>query len=548
MKGTGDIMYSVLLVDDEALAREAISTNMKWSELGYNLMGTCKNGKEAIEFLKNNSIDVVITDICMPFVDGLELSKHIFEYYTETRVIILSGYNEFEYAKMAVKYRVIEYVLKPVTASELSDILINLKASLMEEKIKKDSLKKLTGEYNKNLPLLRTRYLNQMIRGINKERTEEEIANKLRELNVSILGNYYKVAIVVVENSEEFLELTPEAKNDLPSFIIYNILEEMVEHDNNTIVFQDINNDTVIILGYETEEEQRQKFSQIFEKCKTMVEHFFSLGITFGIGNKVTSLGKINKAFESALSSLEYRFLYGGNKILDIRDFGGMDKIKTLDISDNIKKLAIAVKINHKKDISSNLNDIIVLLRKFNMSSNRIYINIQMIIVALSNLLESANLTEDKLNKRQEEILQLLYSKKTLDEVEEILRNYCLYIGDVLSEQRDSFSNKQAIIALDYIEENYANADLTLQTICYELSISVSYFSTIFKKYTGETFIEALTKKRIKKSMELLTNTTMKMYEIAEKVGYNDPHYFAITFKKLTGMTPKEYAKVGRNN
>jgi len=539
-------MYTVLLVDDEALVREAISANMKWNELGYNLLGTCKNGKEAIEFLENNNTDLVITDICMPFVDGLELSKHIFDYYPDTRVIILSGYNEFEYAKMAVKYQVAEYVLKPVTVAELKDILMNIKDTLYEQKLKKDSLKKLTGAYNKNIPILRTRYLNQMVKGINKESLEDGIQDKLRELNISIHGNYYKIAIVVVEKSEEFLKLTPEAKNDLPAFIIYNILEEMVETDENTIVFQDINNNTVILLGDGTDAGQIQRLSDIYESCKTMVERFFGLGITFGIGNKVSALSKIYKSYESAISALEYRFLYGGNKILDIRDFGGMDLVKNIDISDDIKKLALTVKINSEHDISKILSDIMKSIRKFNMSPSRIYINMQNIIVAVSNLLESANLTEESFAEKQEELLQLLYSKKTLDEVEKNVLNYCLYIGRVLSEQRDSFGKKQAIVAKEYIEENYSNTELTLQTICYDLSISMSYFSAIFKSYTGETFIEALTKKRMKKSMELLKNTSMKVYEIAEKVGFSDPHYFAITFKKYTGMTPKEYAKEGR--
>ena len=543
----GTIMYTVLLVDDEALVREAISANMKWNELGYNLIGTCKNGKEAIEFLKVNRVDLLITDICMPFVDGLELSKHIFDNYPETRVIILSGYNEFEYAKMAVKYRVVEYVLKPVTVAELKDILMNVKETLSKDKIKKESLKKLTGAYTKNLPVLRTRYLNQIVKGINKEQLEDEIQDKLNELNISIKGNYYKIAIVVVENSDEFLKLTPQAKNDLPAFIIFNILDEMAGMDENVIVFQDINNDTVILLGDETDAGQIERLSQIYENCKTMVDKFFGLGITFGIGNKVMTLSNINKSYESALSALEYRFLYGVDKILDIRDFGGMDLVKNIDISEDIKKLALSVKINNEQEISAILSGIMKSLRKFNMSSSRIYINMQNIIIAISNLLESADLTEESFAKKQEELLQLLYSKKTLDDVEINVLKYCLFIGNALSEQRDSFGKKQAIIAKEYIEENYSNTELTLQTICYDLSISMSYFSAIFKRYTGETFIEALTKKRMERSMELLKNTSMKVYEIAEKVGFSDPHYFAITFKKYTGMTPKEYAKEGRS-
>ncbi len=479
----------------------------------------------------------------MPFVDGLELSRHIYENYPDTRVIILSGYNEFEYAKMAVKYQVMEYVLKPVTVAELSEILLRVKETLSREKSKKESLKKLTGAYNKNLPIIRTRYLNQIIEGLNKERSEEEIRDKLRELGINVRGSCFKTAIVIVENAEEFLKMSPEAKKDLPAFILFNILEEMTEKEENIIVFQDINNDTVILSGDDTEDGQITRLTAIYEECKKILDLHFGLEITFGIGNKVTSLSRINKSYESALSALEYRFLYGDSRILDIRDFGRMDMVKNLDISEDIKKLALAVKINSERDITRVLNGIMMQLRKFNISTARIYIYVQNIIVAISNLLESADLTEESFSEKQSDLLQLLYSRKTLYEVEKNVLNYCLHISTILQEQRDSFGKKQAILAREYIEENYSNPELSLQSICSELSISMSYFSIIFKRYTGETFIEALTKKRMNKSMELLTNTTMKVYEIAERVGFTDPHYFAVTFKKYTGMTPREYAK-----
>ncbi|MDF2801489.1 MAG: response regulator [Anaerocolumna sp.] len=541
-------MYKVMLVDDEALIRDAISKNMKWEELGYHLEGTCKNGKEAIEFLRENTIDLVITDICMPFVDGLQLSKHIYENNIDTKVIILSGYNEFEYAKTAVKYQVIEYILKPVTVSELSEILLRIKEILTEEQNKKESLQKLTRAYNKNLPILRTRYLNQLAKGVMKEKSDSEIFYKLKELDVDILGEMFKTALLVVENYEEFLTQSSEVKQDLPSFILYNILEEIAGDEPGLVVFQDINNDTVLIIGGSSEHIIVQLFQSIYDKCREILKDYFGFGITVSLGYTVKNLKQIHISYESALSALEYRFLYGKDKILDIRDFGGMDTVKNIDISEDIKKLALSIKINNKEEILTVLNHIVNVLRNNVLSSGRIHIYIQNILAAISNLMESADLIDDAFSRKQNDMFQSLFQKKTLEEVEESLGQYCLNIGDSLSEQRDSFSKKQAIIAKEYIDKNYGNQELTLQTLCYDLAISMSYFSTIYKKYTGETFVESLTKKRMQKSMELLKNTSMKVYEIAEKVGFSDPHYFAITFKKFTGMTPKEYAKEGRAN
>lgn len=127
-------MYRVLLVDDEILIRNVISQSIKWLELGYVLAGTCKNGKEAVEFIKNHPVDVVLTDICMPYLDGMELTKFIFHNFNKINVIIFSGFNDFEYAKNAIRYKVKEYLIKPVTTCELSKTLISLKDQMDKKK------------------------------------------------------------------------------------------------------------------------------------------------------------------------------------------------------------------------------------------------------------------------------------------------------------------------------------------------------------------------------------------------------------------------------
>ena len=127
-------MYKLLLVDDEILVREAIAENIRWNELGYELVLVCENGKEAIDYIKENKVDVVITDICMPFVDGIELSKYIYENNLLINVIVFSGYDDFKYAKKALEYGVIEYLLKPITSYELSETLMNLKVKMDKKK------------------------------------------------------------------------------------------------------------------------------------------------------------------------------------------------------------------------------------------------------------------------------------------------------------------------------------------------------------------------------------------------------------------------------
>ena len=158
-------MYKLLLVDDEVLVREAIAENIHWNELGYELLSVCENGKEAIEYIKKNKVDVVITDICMPFIDGIDLSKYIYENHLPINVIIFSGYNEFEYAKKAIKYGVSEYLSKPVTAYELSEILGNLKKNLDKKREVEAEFDKLNKSYFKNRILIQSKIIEKLIMG-----------------------------------------------------------------------------------------------------------------------------------------------------------------------------------------------------------------------------------------------------------------------------------------------------------------------------------------------------------------------------------------------
>lgn len=538
-------MYKVLLVDDEDLIREAISKKLNWESMGYTLEGLCKNGKEAIEFIDKNPIDLLITDICMPYVDGLELSKYVYEEHPDVKIIILSGYNDFDYAKNAMKYRVLEYILKPVTFSELSEILINLKENFKEEEVKQASMDKLKDEYKKNIPILRVRYLNQLVQGQQKESEEEELRKRLKAFDINIYGNYYKVA-VVEEEAEEFISNNNGLKADLPAFIIYNIIEEIVRTKNIGLTFQNLYNKTVIIFIGANKGELDHRIEETFEEAKNILKGYYEINIAFGLGKVVENLCNLKISYQGGESVLEYRFLFGSDVLLDIRNFSKGKQDNEVDFSASISKLVLAIKINAESDIKNFLGEIMDKLREERMSRNRIYIYVQNIIVAIGNLMENAGLGDDSEIKGQEHIMHELYEEKTLQDLEKKLYKLCSRTGRILAEQRNSFSTRQAVLALDYIDKNYSREDLSLQIICSDLAISPSYFSSIFKSYTGETFIEALTKKRIGKAKDLLGNTTLKNYEIAEKVGFSDPHYFAITFKKITGMTPKEYAKESR--
>ena len=192
-------VYKVLLVDDEILVREAISAKIEWNKLGFELAKDCENGKDAIEFMKENQVDVVLTDICMPYIDGMGLSKYVYENFPQTAIIIFSGYSDFEYAKQAIQYKVAEYILKPVTAKELSEVLTRVKEKLdgeRQQEQKMDELTKVYHSYTKNEALIISRTLSRLVKGTQEVETS---LRELEEFGISVESGAYRVAAVDID-------------------------------------------------------------------------------------------------------------------------------------------------------------------------------------------------------------------------------------------------------------------------------------------------------------------------------------------------------------
>lgn len=538
-------MYRVLLVDDEVLVREAISENIKWDELGYELAGSCQNGKEAIEFLEKNSVDVVLTDICMPYVDGMELSEFIFNHLKNINIIIFSGFDDFEYAKKAIKYNVKEYLLKPVTASELSKILTDLKEKMDKNKKEAEKLVRLNESYNKNKLLIKSKVIDDLIKG---SKTAEENEKALLENNIILDASDYRVAIVEIEFDSDIKDEEQNKQySSLMTFAVYNICDEIL--DQYQVGLACLGNDNRVFILFRTNKPKAfdQEVKSISTEISSKIKQFMNLGVTIGIGRKVKDTKEIHISYEEAQDSMKYQYLFGESSIIDMEDIVRSQKInEEIILEDRIDSLILAIKMKDKLNIEHILNKMEDTIKRSLADKNRIDLHLQQIILAINNTLKASELDENQLNIRRNQLLTDIAKSKTLGKVMELLKEYCYKAMYEIDMQKNIGGKRQALLAMDYIEKNYADTNLNLNSICSYLSISASRFSTIFKNTTGETFMEVLIRIRMQKAKELLENTDLKNYEIAEKVGFSDPHYFSIAFKKMTGKTPSEYAKEKR--
>lgn len=533
-------MYKVLLVDDEILVREAIGENIKWNELGFELAKVCENGKEAIEYLKDNPVDVVLTDICMPHVDGMELSKFVYETYPRTAIIIFSGYGEFEYAKQAIKYKVSEYILKPVTARELSDILMRLHEKMDGERAQEEKIDKLSRAYRKytqNEAIIISKALSHLVKGTQEV---QESIRELQELGISVEGEHYRVAVLDLDIYSDLYEIDESQKkeNALMAFVVENVSNEIVGNYNSGIAYKDNDNRVCLLLHTNKPREFRNTAEKICEEISEIVYETMKLSLSIGLGQYVENLSELYLSYESAVDVLKYRYTKGGSFMYDCEKHQGNPETP-IDFEEALKRLVHGLKSADLQAVEDVLDDVVKMIVQGYVSQSsavsylhRVLRSIRAIVAETGGSLEL-----------DDSLITEVSCAKNFGQAMKTVTSYAREAVECMHEISQSSGSRQAALAIDYLKANYGNQDISLNSICSYLNISTSHFSNIFKEATGETFTEVLTNIRIEKAKQLLKETSLRNYEIAERVGFSDPHYFSIAFKKMTGKTPKEYAK-----
>lgn len=534
-------MYRVLLVDDEILVRDAIRENIDWKKIDCELVGDCQNGQEAVEFVKQHPVDIVLTDICMPYMDGMELSHFLHDNYPDVVIVIFSGFGEFEYAKKAIQYNVSEYLLKPVTAMELTDVLEKMKEKVdlkKQEKERLDNLTKVSENYRKNALIIRSKAIEALVTCSQDVQTS---LKQLKEMDIELNAQKYRVAVFDIDIYSEMYQLDMEKQQEsaLMAFVLFNVSDEIVSRDNTGIAYQEGNNRVCVLFqGHYSQDENLiiQMCREIQEKVKEVI----GMEVSICAGNWVKHPEELIFSYNNAAQAIQHRYLLGGELLLD------MEKIvsgQSISIHDSLEELTDALKTGKKESMDFILSKLESEIKGAMVEKSRACLYMQQIVRSVRGVYEMLEGDYEKLLQKQDTLLHSIAEEKTFEKAMGIVKEYAKQAFDELLNLNSSSGQRQAMMAIDYIQNNYMDPDLSLNSLCSYLCISTSHFSTIFKEVTGETFMEVLIRTRMQKAKELLENTTMKNYEIAEKVGFSDPHYFGISFKKMTGKTPTEYAK-----
>lgn len=524
--------YKVLLVDDEEEVIDVIEHKIHWDMLGFEVVGSANNGVKALELSERLQPDVVITDIKMPYMDGLELSRRLNNEYPNIHIIIFTGFDEFEYAKEAVHLEIEEYMLKPINALELSDCLKRLKNTLDIEREEKLNVKKLENYFNDSLPMLQMNLFISLIEGRVKESDYEKF---LSAYQINMRGPYYCCAIF--HTSEHHV---PEGMNPLLlSMSVEREIKDRILSEWNSQIFTYLGN-TVLIVELASEDTVAQLTDTCDRFCRWAYRVMGAV-VTAGIGRCLDNLFNINNSYDGAREALSYRVLYGTGRAINIGEIAPKEQeiaiqsedTKMHDLFKNIHLGSVdAIKKSAAKEVEK-LHRNAKTVSQYNLATMEMvgafyrfcannFIDFNKFCCGVENPYEKV--------PEMDESTLTSWITETATAIAEELKN-----------ARNSTSRRLVTDAQNIVRDRYMEPNLSLDTVCSDLGVSNSYFSSVFKKETGKSFVSYLTDYRMEHAASLILETNEKSYKIAEKVGYLDANYFSYVFKKSFGVSPSKY-------
>ena len=531
-------MYTFLMADDEEIIRNGFSERIDWAEFGFLFLPPCENGDDTIESVIANRPDVVLTDINMPGKDGLAVCAFISENYPETTVVILSGYDEFEYAQKAVTFNVFEYILKPINAKKLRLLLVRLKEHLDKEHSFNSSIDKLKEQAEKSKELIRERLLNRMI---SSPITREEIVSYGFDFDSELPHDSFVRTILIDPDDPDVVRNRSSISFSVFLLAIQNICLSCAPN-KNFLLFQRPAGQLVLILSGKTERfvaDSTKEFIRNFQEKSLEIPYSTN---TVGISSVKKGTKEIFQAFRESELAVAYRFIQGKNCAIYFENVSKAAGSPLPQINDDFRQIILSIKTASVTEIGKQITQFFTHLMDSGISVYRAELEIQKYFITIVNALEELDISCANLgiNSQTDPILKL-NGMKTLIESENWIREFCLSASEKLKQKRQDFSEKTVYAAIDFIHDQYSRQDLSTDVLSSQLSISTGYLSRIFNKHTNMTVLEYLMDLRVEKAKELANSTDLKNYEIAENVGYTDPGYFSTIFRKITGITLSEY-------
>lgn len=534
-------MITAMIVDDEAIIRKGIMTAVDWESVGIQVLEEAGNGRDGLAKALLKKPDIIITDIRMPIMDGIHFSKEVREKLPNSKIVFLSGYNDTEYLRQAIKIGAADYLLKPVSVQELTSLMTKLKGQIEEEHKNYISKIQTNQILKRNLPWLRSKCVNKFINGeISEEQFYDEAS---KTLDIDLSGPYFQIAAFSIDNF--YLMVSGgEKETELLKYSLSNIAAEILSRVAKITICDGSASILIALLSTKTETDE------IVDCCKEIqfyVKKYFNFSVTVGIGEKVKELSGLKLSWQQAIQAVESRISEGNNRVIikNGRDLKKYDEVKMFlntqeenELKDNLRSLNKA----RLKEILGHIFENYFYGQAIDRKTAE-QICMSLILIAIKEM-EQCQISAKEILQQDYLYYNEISKYETLKDLElwiKTIYNKTLY---AIEAQRSNKYKSIVTIGMDYARKHYSESILVAD-IAEVVCVTPNYFSKIFKEETGENFTEWFNKYRIEMAKKIMiTQPVSKIYQIAEEVGFSDYKYFTYIFKKYTGYTPNTYKQL----
>jgi two-component system response regulator YesN len=525
----------LLIVDDEAEIREGILHSIPWEEHGIVIAGLAANGREALRMISEMKPDFMLLDIRMPVMNGLEVLEILAEQQSPLKVIVLSGYDDFSYCQRALRFGVSDYLLKPCRPKEILDALVKLINQINLEKEQARQWDGLLQKFRENIPILRENLIISLIQ--HKPADDKAALTRWNLYQMQVTPQNIGIALVRIDEQHKLTSLSRN-EFELTKFSLYQQVEAITQQPPVLKTAISYFHDNVIIL-WNVDEETPDLFSRRMEQLRFHVETNMPVTITIGLGEPANDLSELQAAFHSAILALEHGFWEGPNRIIHYSQVinDGFSENRTLIQEENL--IVHCIRTNDPQRLEPALQSFFANLSiPGKNSKDSIHKMITALICSVYHVCLERGMNTDSIFGPNLAILDELPRIETLNELHARILLCFRQIIELHPLQKTQ--SKMVTQAVNYIEDHFAE-DLNLEIIAKIVFVSPGYLSTSFKLVLQKNFVDYLAEVRVRKAKELLKDFHLKIYEIADKIGYKDEKYFSQIFKKITGMTPNQY-------
>lgn len=518
-------MYKVMLVDDEKIILDGISQMIDWASLETQLIGTASNGVDAFEKVKELQPDIVVSDIRMPGMDGLELVAAVHRSYPSIRFVLLSGFGEFDYASRAMQYGVKHYLLKPTNENKIAEALKEIVTELESDQQRERFVSTIKQGLQKAIPHVKQQVLKEFV--TNKTYGSRDW-DYYRELFQFEFESPVRLLLFQLEGAVEFEHL----------FAIKNIAEDLLD----TTLLSTTIGDHVLVLVEDTLE-----LSELYRRIHDIRDTFlryYKLDATIAL-SEPDGITQARSLYQETLQSLNYRFYLGEGGLITRKDTGARGPEATGHFDFEEEKLTMPVQSGHREEAEQALSQLMDELMRAKLD---IHVTKTYVIQQFVSLLRLGD--PQQINRYYGRLSELV-GMNTLQAIQELLENTVREIVQYHYERNVVKHTSIVRKVIDIVNDQLGNSELSLNQVAGEmLYMNADYLGKLFKKETGEKFSNYVVKARVKKATEMwAANPEIKIFEMAEMLGFGDnPQYFSQVFKKQMGCTPSEYAKQTDNS